>query len=192
MNLKDANDKFLWSSTFQDTEQLVKSWLVCTQTSCPLPTVSHIPLPIPWRPWSHIFVDFITKLPSYGSGMDCGKASESYHQCITQYSTWSRTWGSTKWTVVVLLWCVHYFYFSSLQQWNSQELYRTCLVQIETQPLKALYSWPMRSGNITHQIFLFSFIYIVLYLAHIYPTVLGLPWLHNSLISWADNQITVW
>ncbi|KAJ8365317.1 hypothetical protein SKAU_G00141480 [Synaphobranchus kaupii] len=57
--------KFWWSSMIPDTRHFIKACTTCARSkaSHQAPAGLLQPLPVPSRPWSHIVVDFVTRLP---------------------------------------------------------------------------------------------------------------------------------
>ncbi|KAK3543887.1 hypothetical protein QTP70_030270 [Hemibagrus guttatus] len=60
--------RFWWPSLGSDVEDFVRQCATCAQarTSRQRPEGLLEPLPVPWRPWSHLSVDFLTDLPDSG------------------------------------------------------------------------------------------------------------------------------
>ncbi|KAL0177834.1 hypothetical protein M9458_026728, partial [Cirrhinus mrigala] len=58
-------DCFWWPEMLQDIRRYVRGCQECAMSKTPrhLPSGKLHPLPIPWRPWSHLGVDFVTDLP---------------------------------------------------------------------------------------------------------------------------------
>ncbi len=59
-------DRFWWPGMANDIRRYVRGSQECATAKTPhhLPSGKFLPLPIPWCPWSHLEVDFVTDLPA--------------------------------------------------------------------------------------------------------------------------------